>query len=169
MKKIHSTDLVNRMFTPTPNLQRLLDEWSIGFDRTFRELENFNQTFLKDMSKVTYPPFNIVKVDENKYVLELALAGFSEGDVEVELNNDQLVIKGKQSSDERDEGVYLYKGLASRAFTRQWKLSDNITVKNATMLNGVLRVWLEAVSNMNTKRIPINKEEAEDEKTLLTE
>jgi molecular chaperone IbpA len=88
----------------------------------------------------TYPPYNIKKVDENKYVIEMAVAGFGKQDLELELQDGTLTIKGNVSSEDAD---YIYKGIAERAFTRQFTLADTVEVKNADLINGMLKIWLE--------------------------
>lgn len=120
---------------------------TIGFDPMFKSLEEMQRT----MSKVagSYPPYNIKKVDENKYVIEIAVAGFGKQDVEIELMDDTLVVKGNTTLGTlTKDGVnveYLYKGIAERAFTRSFKLADTIEIKNAEMINGILKVWLENI------------------------
>jgi molecular chaperone IbpA len=119
---------------------------TIGFDPMFKSLEEMQRT----MSKVvgSYPPYNIKKVDENKYVIEVAVAGFGKQDIEVEMVNGTLVIKGNTTIDtltkDGTDVTYLHKGIAERAFTRHFKLADTVEVKNAELINGILKVWLES-------------------------
>lgn len=120
---------------------------TVGFDEAFRNLENVTRTIQKSMP--SYPPYNIKKVADNKYVIELAVAGFGKQDLEMELKDGVLSIKGHTSLDSlTKDGVdqtYLYKGIADRAFTRQFTLADTIEIKNAELINGMLKVWLENI------------------------
>jgi molecular chaperone IbpA len=110
---------------------------TIGFEPILKRLSEMSEA----MPKIpTYPPYNIKKVDENKYVIELAVAGFGKQDLELELQDGTLTIKGNVSSEDAD---YIYKGIAERAFTRQFTLADTVEVKNADLINGMLKIWLE--------------------------
>jgi molecular chaperone IbpA len=110
---------------------------TIGFEPILKRLAEMSEA----MPKIpTYPPYNIKKVDENKYVIELAVAGFGKQDLELELQDGTLTIKGNVSSEDAD---YIYKGIAERAFTRQFTLADTVEVKNADLINGMLKIWLE--------------------------
>jgi molecular chaperone IbpA len=95
-----------------------------------------------------YPPYNLKKVDDNKYVIEVAVAGFAKSDIEITLEDDKLIIKGESKSDETksdSKDIELYKGIANRAFERSFALSENIEVKDAQYLNGMLKVILERI------------------------
>lgn len=112
---------------------------TIGFEPILKKLKDMNETLPKIP---TYPPYNIRKVGENKYVIELAVAGFGKQDIELELQDGVLTIKGQTSTD-NDNTEFLFKGIADRAFTRQFTLADTVEVKNAELINGMLKVWLE--------------------------
>jgi molecular chaperone IbpA len=126
---------------------------TIGFEPILKRLAEINEAFPK---VPTYPPFNIKKVDENKYILEMAVAGFGKQDIEIELEDGKLTVKGNVTSDEAD---YLYKGIAERAFTRQFSLADSVEVKNADLINGMLKIWLERFipEEKQPKKIPIGE------------
>jgi molecular chaperone IbpA len=136
---------------------------TIGFEPILKRLAEINEAFPK---VPTYPPFNIKKVDENKYILEMAVAGFGKQDIEIELEDGKLTVKGNVTSDEAD---YLYKGIAERAFTRQFTLADSVEVKNADLINGMLKIWLERFipEEKQPKKIPIG--ETVSNKQFLTE
>lgn len=110
---------------------------TIGFEPILKKLAEISETFPK---VPTYPPYNIRKIDENKYVIEMAVAGFGKQDLELELQDGTLTIKGNVSTDESE---YIYKGIAERAFTRQFTLADTVEIKNADLINGMLKIWLE--------------------------
>lgn len=120
------------------------DPFSVGFDKTFKALASQLDGIGKALPG--YPPYNIKKVDENKYVIEMAVAGFAKTDLEVTLDGGKLTITGKtkDASDlDNANAYYFYKGIAERAFSRTFTLADSVEIKNAEMVNGILKVWLE--------------------------
>lgn len=118
-----------------------LRPYTVGFDDVFDRFDKLAKTTVKTFS---YPPYNIVKVDDNKYVIELAVAGFGKQDIEIELKENSLVVSGKVDNANKDL-EYLYKGIADRAFTRTFNLADTVEIKNAELINGMLKVWLENI------------------------
>lgn len=128
---------------------------TIGFEPILKRLAEMSEA----MPKIpTYPPYNIKKTGENTYVIELAVAGFGKQDIELELQDGTLTIKGNVSSEDAD---YIYKGIAERAFTRQFTLADTVEVKNADLINGMLKIWLERFIPEEKKPKKINIGEAE--------
>ena len=120
------------------------DPFSVGFDKTFKALASQLDGIGKALPG--YPPYNIKKVDENKYVIEMAVAGFAKTDLEVTLDGGKLTITGKTKDDSDLDNAnvfYFYKGIAERAFSRTFTLADSVEIKNAEMVNGILKVWLE--------------------------
>ena len=117
----------------------------IGYDDMFNRISKFHDEVAKNIPN--YPPYNIKKTDENTYVIEMAVAGFGKSDIEVNVAGDTLTIKGnaQQDTDEETKDVFFYQGLAMRPFTRVFNLNDNVEVKNAEMLNGILKVALEHI------------------------
>jgi molecular chaperone IbpA len=118
----------------------------IGSDRMMQTLGRVHEESLKNLP--SYPPYNIIKVDENNYVIELAVAGFGKQNIDIEIANSTLVIKGGLTLDQLDPAnpfTYLYKGIADRAFTRRFTLADSVEVKNAELMNGMLKLWLENI------------------------
>lgn len=107
---------------------------AVGFDELFNKFSDTIKT-------VGYPPYNIKKTSDNTYVIEMAVAGFGKQDIELTLEDGVLTIKGEMKNDDKND--YLFKGIADRAFTRKFTLADTVEIKNADMLNGMLRVWLE--------------------------
>jgi molecular chaperone IbpA len=138
---------------------------SVGFDSLFKTLESAQ----KQMTKCVYPPYNIKKTGDNKYVVELAVAGFGKTDIELEMHEGVLTITGSMKSDDTSE--FLYKGIAERAFTRRFTLADTVEVKGADLINGMLKVWLENIipDNKKPKKIDINGASPEPLGQLLTE
>jgi molecular chaperone IbpA len=117
------------------------DKFFVGYDNVLNRLQEFNDTFEKTIPN--YPPYNIKKTDENTYVIEMAVAGFGKSDIEINVAGDKLTIKGSASHDDNND--YLYNGLAFRPFTRMFNLNDNVEVKDAEMINGLLKVALERI------------------------
>ncbi len=108
----------------------------IGFDRIFNDFENRFQH-----STTNYPPYNVIKHDENSFEIEIAVAGFDREDITVEVDQNQLVIKGQRTKDD-DASKYVYRGLAARDFERSFTLAEHIIVGDAELTNGILRVKL---------------------------
>jgi molecular chaperone IbpA len=126
---------------------------TVGFDSIFDRLKNVTE----NLPKVNYPPYNIKKVSENTFVIELAVAGFGKQDIEIELQDGILKVKGQVTADENAD--YLFKGIADRAFTRSFTLADTVEVKNADLINGMLKIWLERFipEEKKAKKVPINE------------
>jgi len=141
-----------------------LAPFTVGFEQLVNRLEEINKSA---KSHVTWPPYNIYKADENKYVIEMAVAGFGKTDLELQLQDGVLSVKGttKESNDS-----YFHKGIANRGFNRNFTLADTVEVKNADLLNGMLKIWLENIipEHKKPKSIPIN-EPTTTEKSFLTE
>lgn len=122
------------------------DKFFVGFDDQLARFHDIHESFGKMIPN--YPPYNLKKVDDNKYVIEVAVAGFAKSDIEITLEDDKLIIKGESKSDETksdSKDIELYKGIANRAFERSFALSENIEVKDAQYLNGMLKVILERI------------------------
>ena len=113
---------------------------SIGFDSMFNRMLNFPPT----QQESGYPPYNIRKVDDYNYVIEIALAGFSERDIEVEVADGVLSVRSKEDKD-TVETEYVHRGIARRSFARKWTLSDDMIVNGAEFQNGLLNINLEKV------------------------
>lgn len=142
------------------------ERYFIGLDRIAERVAAMAQETQKAVSN--YPPYNLKKIDDNKYVIEMAVAGFSKHDIEIEIADDKLTIKGNSEADsefdpEGAEGAaaMLYRGLAMRPFTRTFTLADNVEIKGATMLNGILKIALEAIipEHKKPKKVEIKDEE----------
>ena len=117
-----------------------LHRHAIGFDRMFEEL---NRTFANSRSD-NYPPHNVVKLDDTHYVIEVAVAGFAETEIDVELKENVLTVRGEQTKKEQ-EIEYLHKGISARNFVRTFPLAEHIEVRGATVKNGILAVALEQI------------------------
>jgi molecular chaperone IbpA len=127
------------MFT-TNDLHKAFDPFTIGFGDLTTTLEQIRDVASQNVG--SFPPYNIKQVSENKYVIEMAIAGFAKTDVDLTLEGNKLIIKGS-SKDETPEENYLHKGIAQRNFTRQFTLADKVEIKDAEVINGMLKVWLQ--------------------------
>ena len=128
-------------FTPQ-DFQKAMG-FSIGFDSLFDRLFDMDTT--RDSG---YPPYNIRKINELQYTIELALAGFSKDDIEVEVTDGQLAIRSKKLEEKTEinsDDSYVHKGIAKRSFMRTFTLSDDIIVKGADLKDGMLIIDLEKV------------------------
>ncbi len=111
--------------------------FAIGFDRTLQLLERADTH-----SSSNYPPYNIVKIDEENFQIEMAVAGFDKKEVSISKEKEKLIITGEQDTESKE---YVHQGLASRSFKRSFTLADDIIVKGADMKNGILVVSLERI------------------------
>ncbi len=119
-----------------------IHKFGIGFDNMLDELMRVNQ----QQSSVNYPPYNTLKYSEDKYAIELAVAGFSEGDINITVEKNILTIKGEQTValDELETKVeYVNRGISARNFTRTFTLADHVEVVGASAKNGILKIELE--------------------------
>lgn len=143
------------------------DRFFVGFDKIAEKMSQVADQTAKLASN--YPPFNIKKIDENKYIIEMAVAGFGKQDLELEIIDDKLIVKGNVRSGEEAEkdskGEWtwphvLYQGLAMRPFTRTFNLADNVEIRGASLINGILKIALEAIipEHKKPKKIDIQDE-----------
>jgi molecular chaperone IbpA len=129
---------------------------TVGFDRLFSLLDQVGGGF--DGATSSYPPYNIERTDENAYRITVAVAGFTENELFLEVKENTLTIRGeKQAKDGAKDGEVLYQGIAARAFERRFQLADHVEVKGATLENGLLHVDLkrEIPEAMKPRQIPI--------------
>jgi molecular chaperone IbpA len=127
----------------------------IGFDTMFNNME---RRFSNSLG-TNYPPHNVVKVDENNYEIQVAVAGFDKDEVTVELDQNIIVVTGSKVED--DEKTYLHRGLAQRNFVKTFPLAEHIEVKGADQKNGILTIKLERVipEALKPRRIEIQYSE----------
>src|SRR5262245_48564952 len=109
---------------------------TVGFDRLFSMLDGFE-------SAPSYPPYNIERTGENEYRITVAVAGFGESDLNIQVKENTLTIRGEKQAKETDNAAsVLYQGIAGRAFERVFQLADFVQVKGAALENGLLHVDL---------------------------
>ena len=119
-----------------------IDKFFVGFEDQFSRIAKMHDEITKNIPN--YPPYNIVKHDENSYELEIAVTGFAKDEVTVEIDQNQLIVKGVRNKDVT-EAEYLHRGLALRDFTRSWTLAEHMEVDQGTIKNGVLTIELKRV------------------------
>lgn len=117
-----------------------LHRHAIGFDQMFEQL---NRTFAGSKTD-NYPPHNVIKLDDTHYVIEVAVAGFSESDLDIEFKDSVLTVKGEQAKPEQ-EVEYQHKGISTRNFVRTFPLAKYVEVRGASVKNGILAIALEQV------------------------
>lgn len=130
---------------------------SVGFDHLLSTLQEF-----EDIGKPsTYPPYNIVKFDEDNYQIQIAVAGFSPDELDIEVKENKLTVNGEIKSAPPLEVQFLHHGLASRDFSHTFRLSDTVVVKSADIVNGVLKIDLENVlpEEKKPRKIPIGEDQ----------
>jgi len=129
-----------RRFDTTPLLRS-----SVGFDNINRLLDSVTR---QDPSETAYPPYNIEKVGDDSYRISMAVAGFEESELDIVVKDGTLEVSGKtettktESGESVEEGVFLHRGIAKRAFTRRFTLADTIKVTGAGLENGLLHIEL---------------------------
>jgi molecular chaperone IbpA len=120
---------------------------TVGFDDIFDHFERMFDGDVMNIPQVNYPPYNIVRTGDNTYDIELALAGFSKDDINVEYENNVLTVKSIKKADEKDEqanGV-IHRGISKRMFTKSFTVADDVEVKGAELKDGLLKVSLERI------------------------
>lgn len=134
-----------------------LDRFFVGFDKVAEKVANIADQSVK--LATNYPPYNIKKIDDNKYIIEMAVAGFGKNELEIEIADDKLIVKGNHT-DDGSGPQYLYQGLAMRPFTRTFNLADNVEIQGASLFNGILKIALEAIipEHKKPKKIDIDDE-----------
>lgn len=130
---------MNQLARFDTNALAQLNRALIGFDRIFNDFENRHIN-----STTNYPPYNVLKHDDDHFEIEIAVAGFDKEDITIEVDQDQLRIKGQRAKDD-DASKYVYRGLAARDFERVFTLADHMEVGDAELTNGILRVKLTRI------------------------
>ncbi len=122
---------------------------SVGFDRLFDMLENSN------FGAENYPPFDLIRLDDNRYRIEVAVAGFGRDEIEITSQQNQLLIRGQKSDENGND--YVHRGIANRSFERRFALADHIQVNGADLKDGMLSIELvrEIPEAMKPRKIEI--------------
>ena len=138
------------------DLEKILG-FSVGFDSMF---DRWESAFSVEGNRSSYPPYNIRREGDEKYFIELAIAGLKEDDLEVSLQSQVLNIRSKKENSGSEENTnYVHRGIAKRQFEREFTLSDDIVVKGCDLTNGMLTIELEKIipEEKRARLIPIGK------------
>ena len=151
----------NKMVRNNLNVPRSL---FVGFDTLFEDLERIHQSARSGTDN--YPPHNIVKIDEEKFLIELAIAGFKEEDITVEVKDGILKVSGQMGKDERD---FAFKGISSRKFEKSFRLSEFVVIDGADLKDGILVVYarVELPEEKRPRKIELGSAGASKKKEYL--
>lgn len=130
------------------------DKVFVGFDDQITKMQTLHDELTKNIPN--YPPFN-VRRNGNTYTIEIAVAGFAQNEIDITIDGGKLVVKGNSESVEAEDTDYLFKGIATRAFTRAWAIGDEYEVKDAELFNGVLKIALDQLvpEEKKAKKVPV--------------
>jgi len=128
---------------------------TVGFDRLFSILDQITGP---EGAAQSYPPYNIERTGENAYRVTLAVAGFAEKDLSIEVKDGGLVVKGTRQAEAEEERLYLHRGIAARAFERRFQLAEHMRVVGASLETGLLHIDLvrEVPEAMKPRVVPIS-------------
>ncbi len=138
---------------------------SVGFDRLKTILDAAQRS---EEAGPSYPPYNIEKLDENRYRISMAVAGFAEDELEVTAKEQSLTVTGRKGKADESEAKFLYRGIAQRAFERRFDMADHIKVVGAALENGLLHIDLarEIPEAMKPRTIAITKTVAKEPRVI---
>ncbi len=126
---------------------------TVGFDRFFESVERMLDT---EVQPTKFPPHNIIRKDEYHFTIEMAVAGFEESEIDLTVKDSTLTVQGlKNAADEKTE--YVYRGIANRSFIKTFQLADSVEIREAKLVNGMLRIELENVvpESRKARKIPL--------------
>ena len=128
---------------------------TVGFDRLLSTLDEALN--IPEKVLTSYPPYNIAKISEDRYVIELAVAGFKREEIDITLEDNKLTVQGNAKKDEDGNKTYYHRGIALRNFTRVFTLADTVVVNSADLVDGMLVVELQNIipENKKPRRIPL--------------
>ncbi len=113
---------------------------TVGFDQIANLMD---RVLTAEPSQPSYPPYNIEKINDDAYRISIAVAGFSEADLNVEVREKSLIVSARKAEDDSEGRTYLHRGIATRAFERRFHLADHVVVTGATHADGMLHIELE--------------------------
>lgn len=116
-----------------------IHKFGIGFDNLFDDLMRVTQ----HQASTNYPPHNVIKTGDDTVTIEVAVAGFAEGEIDISLDKRQLVISGAKATEQDQAHEYLHRGISQRDFKQTFPLSEHVEVNGASISNGILTVYLE--------------------------
>jgi molecular chaperone IbpA len=118
-----------------------LYRFGVGFDRMIDRVDEILRQ--NAANQTNYPPYNMIRHSDDKYSIELAVAGFKHGDINIEVSDNQLTVTGKQAELVEDSREYVHRGISGRDFVRVWTLADHVEVVGAAQEDGILTIHLE--------------------------
>ncbi len=129
-----------------------LHRYTVGLDDLFSELSR-----VTNQQEANYPPYNIIKYNEDNYVIELAVAGFELNDIDIDVEGNHLTVTGSREVKNGVESTYVHKGISARSFTKSFTLGNYLEVNGATLKNGMLNISLIRVlpDNMKPRKVSI--------------
>lgn len=130
----------------TYTIQKLIN----NIERNSIGMENWLDKIYSVNTEVNYPPYNTIKLNDNQFKVEVALAGFTNKEVTVYTENNKLYIEGHKEESNKD--TYVHRGLATRAFTRSWTIPDDLKVKEVSFENGLLVILLSRIIPEHQKK-----------------
>ena len=132
---------------------------TVGFDHLSSLLDSVNRG---ETNQASYPPYNIELTDKDQYQITMAIAGFEEGELDIQTEKGTLTVVGQKAGEEATGRNYLHKGIAARNFERRFQLADHVEVTTARMAHGLLYIELvrEIPEAMKPKKITIGSEQA---------
>ena len=139
------------------------DKFFVGFDEQFNRLAKIHDDVTKTIPN-NYPPYNIRKTGDNTYAIEMAVAGFDKQEIDIEIEGGELVVKGNLAFTDTEDN-FLFKGIATRAFTRAFVIDDQFEVKDASLINGMLKIALERIIPEHKKPKKIEVKDTVEPKT----
>lgn len=146
------------------NFEAIFPKHFVGFE----DILNAATKISEDVSKgASYPPYNIKKIKDDTFVIEIACAGFAESDLDVSIVDNKLTVKGTGKSE--DITTFVYKGIANRDFTREFTLAEQVEVESAAMNNGILTITLYRVVPESKKPRKVSIGTKSTKRTVLTE
>jgi molecular chaperone IbpA len=142
-----------------------LDKFFVGFDEQLNRFQKIHDDITKNIPN--YPPYNIRKTGDNTYTIEMAVAGFGQSEIDIEIDGGKLIVRGNVAAD-NETNDYIFKGIAARAFTRSFAIDDQIEVKDAELFNGMLKIALERLvpEDKKPKKVAVK---TKGQKSFLTE
>ena len=138
---------------------------TVGFDRLFDMLENSST----GQGQENYPPFDLIKLGDNDYRIELAVAGFKPDEIDITAQQNVLIVSGKKGEESENRGQdYIYRGIATRSFERRFALADHIQVRGADLKDGLLAIELvrEIPEAMKPRKISIGGSEPQERSAI---
>ena len=139
------------------------DKFFVGFDDRYRRLAKIHDDVTKTIPN-NYPPYNIRKTGDNTYAIEMAVAGFDKQEIDIEIEGGKLMVKGNLAFTDTEDN-FLFKGIATRAFTRAFVIDDQFEVKDASLINGMLKIALERIIPEHKKPKKIEVKDTVEPKT----